>query len=150
MEVDNAVHQAQKELSQRFDFKGSKSSITYNKAEKKIILVGDDDFKLRSVKDILGGRMVKRGISLKSLNMKEPQGAFEGTLRQEIELTSGLPKEKSKELSKLIKEFHKKVQVQIEGDKLRVISPKKDDLQKVIAYLRGLDFSLPLQFTNYR
>lgn len=150
MEVENAVNQAQKELAQRYDFKGSKSSIDYNKAEKKITLVGDDDFKLRAVRDILSGRLVKRGISLKSLNKKDPEKAFEGTLRQVVELTNGFPKEKSKELSKLIKDFNKKIQVQIEGEKLRVISPKKDDLQGVIAYLRGIDFSLPLQFTNYR
>lgn len=150
MEVENAVHQAQKELSQRFDFKNSKSSIDYNKAEKKITVIGDDDFKLRAVMDILGGRLVKRGISLKALNKKNPEKAFEGTLRQVIELVNGLPKEKAKELVKIIKDFNKKVQSQIEGEKLRVISQKKDDLQAVIAHLRSINFSLPLQFTNYR
>ena len=150
MEVENAVNQAQKELAQRFDFKGSKSSIDYNKTDKKITLIGDDDFKLRSVLDILEGRLVRRNISIKSLNKKTPESAFEGTLRQEIELTSGLPKEKAKEVVKIIKDFSKKIQAQIEGEKVRVISPKKDDLQAVIAHLKSIDFSLPLQFTNYR
>ncbi|MCB4790383.1 MAG: YajQ family cyclic di-GMP-binding protein [Elusimicrobia bacterium] len=150
MEVENAVVQAQKELAQRFDFKNSKSSIEYNKTEKKITLVGDDDFKLRSVTDILEGRLAKRGVSAKSLDKKAPEKAFEGTLRQTISLVSGLPIEKAKELSKLIRDNVKKVQVQIEGEKLRVVSPKKDDLQAVIAFLRGQNFSLPLQFVNYR
>jgi cyclic-di-GMP-binding protein len=150
MEVENAIHMAQKELSQRYDFKGSKSSIDFDKAAKKIVLIGDDDYKLRAVRDIVETKLVKRGISLKSLNSKEPEQAFEGTLRQNIELTSGFPKEKAKELVKLIKDFTGKVQVQIEGEKVRVISSKKDELQNVIAHLRSKDFSLPLQFTNYR
>lgn len=150
MEVENAVHQAQKELSQRFDFKNSKSSIEYNKTEKKITLIGDDDFKLRAVTDILEERFAKRGISAKALKKKDPEKAFEGTLRQAIELISGFPIEKAKELVKLIKDANKKVQVQIEGEKLRVVSSKKDELQAVITYLKGINFSLPLQFTNYR
>ena len=150
MELENAVNQAQKELSQRFDFKGSKSSIEYNKTDKKITLVGDDDFKLRAVRDILEERLAKRGVSAKSLTKKEPEKAFEGTLRQTIELVSGFPKEKSKELVNLIKNFNKKVQVLVEGEKLRVVSGKKDDLQSVMAYLRGANFTLPLQFTNFR
>lgn len=149
-EVDNAVNQAKKELFQRYDFKNSKSSIDYNRAEKKITLVADDDFKLRSLRDILDTKMVKRNISLKALKYNEPQKAFEGTLRQIVELTSGLPREKQKDLVKIIKEFNSKLQAQIEGEKIRVSSPKKDDLQAVIARLRAIDFPLPLQFCNYR
>jgi uncharacterized protein YajQ (UPF0234 family) len=149
-EVDNAINQAQKELAQRFDFRGSKSSIEYRKDEKKIILVADDDFKLRALRDILEGRMAKRSVSLKSLKNNTPEKAFEGTLRQVVELTSGLPADKAKELIKIIKDSRLKVQVQIEGDKLRVSSAKKDDLQAIIAYLRNAQFSLPLQFKNYR
>jgi len=149
-EVDNAVNQAQKELSQRFDFKGSKSSIDLRKEEKKIILIADDDFKLRALRDILEGRMAKRGVSLKSLKNNEPEKAFEGNMRQVIELTSGFPSDKAKELVKLIKDSRLKVQAQIEGDKVRVISAKKDDLQAVIAHLRNATFSLPLQFKNFR
>jgi len=149
-EVDNAINQAQKELAQRYDFKGSKASIDYNKTDKKITLVADDDFKMRALRDILETRMAKRGVSIKALEYKEPEKAFEGTLRQVATITSGLPSEKAKELVKLIKDAKLKVQVQIEGAKVRVSSPKKDELQGVIAYLRGVNFALPLQFTNYR
>ena len=149
-EVDNAVNQAQKELAQRFDFKGSKSSIDYNKSEKKITLIADDDFKMRALRDILEGRMAKRGVSLKSMKSKEPEKAFEGTLRQVIELQSGLPSDRAKDLVKLIKDMKLKVQPQIEGEKVRVVSPKKDDLQEVIVRLKNAEFPLPLQFTNYR
>jgi uncharacterized protein YajQ (UPF0234 family) len=149
-EVDNAINQAQKELAQRFDFRGSKSSIDYNKADKKITLIADDDFKLRALRDILEGRMAKRGVSLKSLKNNEPENAFEGTLRQVIELTSGFPSEKAKELVKIIKDSRLKVQAQIEGDKVRISSPKKDELQAVIVHLHSVNFSLPLQFKNYR
>lgn len=149
-EIDNAVNQAKKELAQRFDFKGSKSSIDYNKEEKAITLIGDDDYKLRSLKDMLAGRLSKRNVSLKSLTFNEPEKAFEGTLRQKVEISTGIAKEKAKELAKIIKDLNLKVQTQIEGEKLRVSSPKKDDLQIVISHLRNLDFSLPLSFTNYR
>ena len=150
MEVDNAITQAQKELSQRYDFKGSKSSIDYNKTDKKITLIGDDDFKLKALIDIVEGKFAKRGVSLKTLNFKAKEQAFEGTVRQVIELISGLPSDKAKELSKLIKNSKIKVNTQIEGSKVKVSSPKKDDLQAVIAYLKTANFSLPLQFVNYR
>ena len=149
-EADNAVNQAKKELSQRYDFRGSKSSIEYNRDEKKITLIADDDFKLRSLTDILSTKIVKRGISLKSLNFKEPEKAFEGTLRQVIEINTGIPKEKAKDLVTIIKGLNLKVQTQIEGDKLRVSSPKKDDLQAVIAHLRSIDFPVAISFCNYR
>jgi len=149
-EVDNAVNQAKKELSQRFDFRGSKSSIDYNREEKKITLVADDDFKLRSLQDILNGRMVKRNISIKALTYKEPEKAFEGTFRQVIELVSGLEREKQKELVKIIRDLSPKIQTQIEGEKIKVSSPKKDDLQTVIDHLRNIEFPVAIQFTNYR
>jgi len=149
-EVDNAVNQAKKELAQRYDFKNSKSSIEYNRSEKKITLIADDDYKLRSLQDILVARLAKRGISHKSLVYKNPEKAFEGTLRQAVEISTGIPKEKSKDLTKVIKDLNLKVQTQVEGEKIKVSSPKKDDLQAVIAHLRTLDFSLPLTFTNYR
>lgn len=150
MEVDNAVNQAQKELANRFDFKGSKSSIDLNKNDKKITLVADDDFKLKALKDILEGRFAKRGISIKSLYYKAQEKAFEGYIRQSAEIISGIPSDKAKELVKIIKDSKLKVQTQIDGAKVRVISPKKDELQAVIAYLKQASFSLPLQFTNYR
>ena len=150
MEVDNAITQAQKELSQRYDFKGSKSSIEYNKAEKKITLIGDDDFKLKALVDIVEGKFAKRGVSLKSMEYMAKEQAFEGTVRQVIKLVSGLPSDKAKELSKLIKNNKFKVNTQIDGSKVKVSSPKKDELQAVIAFLKNSNFSLPLQFTNYR
>jgi len=150
MEVENAINQAQKELAQRFDFKGSKSSIDYNKTDKKITLIGDDDFKLKALIDIVEGKFAKRGVSLKTLNYKPKEQAFEGTVRQVIELISGLPSDKAKELSKLIKDSKIKVNTQIEGSKVKVSSAKKDDLQAIIAYLKTANFPLPLQFTNYR
>ncbi len=149
-EVDNAINQAKKELAQRFDFKGSKSSIDYNKQEKFITLIGDDDYKLRALKDILAGKLTKRNVPLKSLTFKEPEKAFEGTLRQKAEISTGIPKEKAKELAKIIKDLQLKVQTQIEGEKLKVSSAKKDDLQTVIAHIRSIDFPLSLSFTNYR
>lgn len=149
-EVDNAVNQAVKELSQRYDFKGSKSSISYDRAEKKIQLIADDDFKLRALTDILTTKLAKRGVSLKSLKFNTPEKAFEGTLRQSVELSVGITKEKAKELVAIIKGLNLKTQVQIEGEKLKVSSPKKDDLQAVILHLKSVDFALPLSFVNYR
>lgn len=149
-EMDNAVNQAKKELGQRYDFKNSKSSITYSREEKKITLVADDDYKLRSLTDILTTRMAKRNISVKSLKFNEPEKAFEGYRRQTVEIFTGIEKEKAKELAGIIKKLGLKVQTHIEGEKVRVSSPKKDDLQAVIAHLRTVNFSLPLSFCNYR
>jgi uncharacterized protein YajQ (UPF0234 family) len=149
-EVDNAVNQVKKEISQRYDFKGCKASVDFDKAEKKMTIIADDDFKLRSMKDILATKMAKRGVSLKSLVFKEPEKAFEGTLRQTVEIATGIDKEKAKDLVKIIKDLGLKVQTQIEGEKIRVSSPKKDELQAVISHLRTIDFSLALNFCNYR
>ncbi|MDR1511798.1 MAG: YajQ family cyclic di-GMP-binding protein [Endomicrobium sp.] len=150
MEVYNAVDQAQKEIANRFDFKGSKSSIELNKNDKKIILVADDEYKLKALKDILEGRFAKRGVSIKFLNYKNQEKAFEGCVRQTVEIVSGLAACKAKELLKIIKDSKVKVQAQIDGSKVRIVSSKKDDLQKVINYLRKISFSLSLQFVNYR
>jgi len=149
-EMDNAVNQANKELAQRYDFKNSKSSIAYDRKEKKITLIADDDFKLRALTDILATRMAKRGIYLKSLKFNNPEKAFGGTLRQIVDICVGIDKEKAKELTGIIKKLRYKVQTQIEGEKIKVSSLKKDDLQAVIAHVRSLDFSIPLSFCNYR
>jgi cyclic-di-GMP-binding protein len=149
-EVDNAINQAQKEIAQRYDFKNSKSSIDFNRGEKKITLVADDDFKLRALKEIIGTKLAKRSVSLKALMYKEIEKAFEGTIRQIIELANGIDKDKARELVKIIKGLNLKVQAQIEGEKLRVSGAKKDDLQAVMNHLRGIDFPLPLSFNNYR
>ncbi len=149
-EMDNAVNQAKKELTQRYDFKNSKASIAYDRKEKKITLIADDNFKLRALTDILAIRMAKRHISRKSLKFNAPEKAFEGYLRQSVEICTGIDREKAKELIGSIKKLGLKVQTQIEEEKIRVRSPKKDELQAVITHLKGLDFSIPLNFCNYR
>jgi cyclic-di-GMP-binding protein len=149
-EVDNAVNQAVKELSQRYDFKNSKASIAFDRKEKKVTLIADDDFKLRALTDILATRLAKRGVSIKAFKFNEPEKAFEGYLRQIVEICMGIDKDRAKELAGIIKGLGLKVQAQIEGEKIKVSSAKKDELQAVIAHLRGLDFSLPLNFCNYR
>ncbi|MCK4463937.1 MAG: YajQ family cyclic di-GMP-binding protein [Candidatus Omnitrophica bacterium] len=149
-EVDNAVNQTKKELSRRFDFKRSKASIEYNRNEKKVTLIGDDDFKLRALIDIFATKLAKRGVSRKLLIFKEPQKVFGGCLQQMVDLVSGIPHEKAKELTGIIKKLGLKVQVQIEGEKIRVFSQKKDNLQLVIEHLRKIDFPIALTFCNYR
>jgi hypothetical protein len=149
-EMDNAVNQANKELAQRYDFKNSKSSIAYDRTEKLVTLIADDDFKLRALTDMLVGRMAKRGISVKSLKFNDPEKAFEGYLRQKVEICIGIDKENAKKLTGIIKELGLKAQAQIEGEKIKVSSAKKDDLQAVIAHLRTLEFPIPLSFCNYR
>ena len=149
-EVDNGINQANKELAQRYDFKNSKASIAYDRKEKKITLIADNDFKLRALTDILLTRLSKRNVSLKALKYNNPEKAFEGYLRQVVEICMGIDKEKAKELTGIIKGLGLKVQTQIEGEKIKVSSAKKDELQAVIAHLKGLDFSLPLKFDNYR
>ena len=124
-EVDNAVNQAIKELSQRYDFKNSKASIAFDRKEKKITLIADDDFKLRALTDILTTRLAKRSVSIKALKFNEPEKAFEGYLRQKIEICMGIDKERARELTGIIKELGAKVQTQVEGDKIKVSSVKK-------------------------
>lgn len=147
-EVTNAVHQAQKEIEQRFDFKGSKSSIELQ--EEKIILISDDDFKLRNVIDILEGKLVKREVSLKALDYGKVQPAAGDTVRQEVKLIQGISQEKGKEINKIIKDSKIKVSSSIQGDQVRVTGKNRDDLQAVIALLRKQDLGVDLQFINYR
>lgn len=149
-EMDNAVNQANKELLQRYDFRGSKSSISYDRKEKLLTLLADDEFKLRALTDILVTRMAKRGISLKSLKFSDPEKAFEGYLRQKATICTGIDRERAKELVGIIKGLGLKAQTQIEGEKIKVSSAKKDDLQTIVAHLRSVDFSIPLSFGNYR
>lgn len=149
-EVRNAVDQALKEIRQRFDFKGSKSDITIED-DKALVVISDDDYKLKSVIDILQGRLIKRGISPKALSPGKVEQALGGTVRQRIELKLGLAGEDAKIITKLIKESGLKIQAQIQGDQLRVTGKNKDDLQSVMALLRAKeDLPVALQFTNYR
>lgn len=149
-ELDNAVNQAIKELSTRFDFKGSKSSIELLKSENKIKIIADDDLKLRNLHDILRGRMAARKISAKALDFGEPEKAFEGTLRQEISIIQGIAPEKSKEIVKRIKDGGFKVQASIQKDQVRVSSKSKDELQSVMQSFRAAPPDIPIQFTNFR
>lgn len=150
-EVDNAVNQAVKEIANRFDFKGSKSSLEFLKSEKKIRIIADDDLKLRNIHDILKTRLAARKVPLQGLQFGEPEKAFEGTLRQEVELIQGIAPDKAKEIVRRIKDSKLKVQATIQGDQVRVSGKSKDDLQGVMMLLRsGPTINVPLQFTNYR
>ncbi len=148
-EVDNAINQAQKEIAQRYDFKGTKSKIQWdNKNE--ITLIGDDDFKLKAVLDILQGKMVKRGISLKNIIMGTVEPASEACVRQKLTLQAGIPTEKAKQIIQTIKDAGLKVQPQIQDEQVRVTGKKKDDLQDVMGLVRKNDFGLDVQFLNFR
>ena len=150
-EFDNAVNQALKEIAQRFDFKNSKSAIEFDRKEKKVKLISDDDYKLRVLRELLTNKLARRGISAKSLDLKNPEKAAGDTVRQNIDIVVGLPKEKAKDLVKIIKGLNlRSVQPQIDDVKVRVVSTKKDDLQTVITRLKSIDFPLALQFINYR
>jgi uncharacterized protein YajQ (UPF0234 family) len=147
-EVTNAVQQAQKELSQRFDFKGSKSSIELTSEE--LVLVSDNEGKMISLKDILETRLVKRGVSLKAVDYGKLEDASLGTVRQKAKIVQGVESEKAKAIVKAIKDAKLKVQASIQGDQVRVTGRSKDDLQKAMAAVKEHDFGIPLQFTNYR
>jgi len=147
-EVANAVQQAQKELAQRFDFKGSKSSIELTAEE--IVLISDDEGKLRSVIDILESKLVKRHVALKALDYQKLEDASMGTVRQRVKIVQGIESDKAKAIVKSIKDAKLKVQASIQSDQVRVVGRNKDDLQKAIALVKQEDFGIPLQFTNYR
>jgi hypothetical protein len=151
MEVENAVHQASKELEQRFDFKGSMSSMELSKADKTITLKTENEYRLKTLVDMLQGKCVKRGVSLKALKFEKLEtGMVGGSVKQVITLQNGIPSDKAKEITKAIKESKIKVQAQVQGEQVRVQSPKIDDLQAVIAFLRKQDFGLDLQYVNFR
>ena len=149
-EIKNAIDQALKEVSQRFDFKGSKSDVTLEEKNNEIIVSSDDEYKLKSLIDILQAKLVKRGISLKALTYGKIESALGSTVRQSIKLQQGIPSEKAKEIVKAIKETRLKVQAQIQGDQLRVSGKNRDDLQSVIKLLRDSDFGIDMQYVNYR
>ncbi|MCI0469147.1 MAG: YajQ family cyclic di-GMP-binding protein [Nitrospirae bacterium] len=149
-EVLNAVNQAVKEIEQRFDFKGSKSSIDLDKDKAIIIVISDDEYKLKSVIDILQSKFVKRGIALKALSFGKVEPAAGNTVRQVITLQKGIPQEKAKEIAKIIKDMKLKVSAEIQKEQVRVRGKNKDDLQRIIAIFKERDFGIHLQFTNYR
>jgi cyclic-di-GMP-binding protein len=147
-ELDNALNQTRREIENRFDFKNSKTSIESD--DKKITIVTDDELKMRNVVDVLQGKAVKRGIDIKAFDFGEVEPAAGATVRQVITLRSGIPKDKSKPLMERIKALKLKVNAQYQDEQIRVSAKSRDDLQKVIADLKAMDFELPLQFTNYR
>ncbi len=149
-EVSNAVQQALKEISQRFDFKGSKSNIELNKDKAEILLIADDDYKLKSLAEILKSKLVKRNVSLKALTFGQVEKAAGDTVRQMVTLQQGLSAERAKDIVKLIKDTKLKVQSEIQKDQVRVRAKKIDDLQSVITMLKGRDFDFHVEFINYR
>jgi uncharacterized protein YajQ (UPF0234 family) len=149
-EVTNAIHQTLKEIQVRFDLKGSKSTIELNEKDHKIALASADEFKLRAVTEILEAKLVKRGVPLKGLEFGPVTPAAGSSVRQEISIQQGIPIEKAREIVKKIKESKIRVQASIQGDTVRVSGKNRDDLQKVIQALRGEDFGIDMQFTNYR
>lgn len=149
-EVSNAVQQAVKEISQRFDFRGSKSSIELDKGNNVITIISDDEYKLKSVVDILESKLIKRKVPIKALSYGKVESALSGTVRQPVTLQQGIPTEKGKEIVKAIKNTKLKVQAEIQKDQLRVRAKKIDDLQSVMQLLKEKDMGIHLDFVNYR
>ncbi|SEN34980.1 YajQ family cyclic di-GMP-binding protein [Paenibacillus sp. OV219] len=147
-ELNNAITQALREIETRFDFKNSKSSIDLEKED--IVVVSDDEYKLKSVIDILQSKMIKRGVPIKNMEFGKVEGASAGTVRQKIKLKQGIEQDISKKINTLIRDSKLKVKSQIQGDSIRVTGKSLDDLQSVMAMLRGADLQIDLQFTNYR
>ena len=148
-ELDNALNQARKEIAGRFDFKNSIATI--ENTDKEITVLADDELKLKNILDMIQSKAIKRGIDIKAFDMsKEPEAASGGALRMKIPLRAGIPKDKSKLLMEAIKAAKLKVNAQYQDEQIRISGKSKDDLQKVQSLLRGLDYELPLQFTNYR
>ena len=151
-EVDNAVNQATKEVQQRYDFKGTNCTITFDRAKSVLNLDADDDYRLKALYDVLQSKFVKRGVPLKNMKPGSVEPASGGRVRQAITLTQGIPTETAKQIVKDVKAHggFKKVQVAIQGDQLRVSSASKDELQNVIAFLKSQDYGIELSFGNYR
>src|SRR5215472_1703284 len=149
-EVMNAVQRAAKEIHQRYDLKDSKSSIELKEKENKILLASADEYKLKAVIDILQSKLVKRNVPLKGLSYGEITPAAGSTVKQEITLQQGIAIEKAREIVKAVKDSKLKVQASIQGDFVRIAGKDRDTLQSAIALLRGHDFGIDMQFTNYR
>src|ERR671917_1783518 len=147
-EITNAINQTSKEVSQRFDFKGSKASVTLE--EKELILAAEDETRLRNMNDILQQKLVRRGVPLKAFSYGKVEPAAGGTVRQRAAIQQGIPAEKAKEIVKHIKDTKAKVQASIQGDVVRVSGKDRDTLQDVMAKLKEKDFNINMQFTNYR
>jgi len=150
-EVDNAVNQAQKEIAQRYDFKGSKATIDFQRGEGKIALVADDDFRMRALFDVLQAKLIKRGVPVKNLDIGEVKPAGGDTVKRDVALKMSLDGDTAKKVVAAIKDAKmKKVQAAIQGEQVRVTSPSRDELQAVMQMLRAKDFGVELKFGNYR
>src|SRR5580704_9098026 len=149
-EVNNAIQQAMKEIITRYDLKDSKSNIELNEKDKKLILTSADDYKLKAVTEILQNKLVKRGVPLKNFTYGVVQPASGSSVRQEVTLQQGIPIEKAKDVVKKIKDSKLKVQASIQGEVVRVAGKDRDILQQAIALIKGSDFGIDIQFTNFR
>jgi uncharacterized protein YajQ (UPF0234 family) len=147
-EVTNAVHQTTKEVSQRFDFKGSAATVEI--VGKDLVLSAEDETRLRNMNDVLQTKLVKRGISLKALDYQKVEPAAGGTVRQLVKIQQGIPTEKAKEIVRFIKDAKLKVQASIQGESVRVSGKDRDTLQETIAMLKAHDFGIDMSFDNYR
>ncbi|MEK0315960.1 YajQ family cyclic di-GMP-binding protein [Cohnella sp. 56] len=147
-EVNNAVQQAMKEIETRFDFKGSKSNISLE--GESLVVASDDEFRLKSVIDILQSKLIKRGVPIRNMDYGKIEPASGSTVRQNIKLKMGVDQDNARKINILIRDSKLKVKSQIQGDQLRVTGKSKDDLQAVMTLLKGADLPLELQFTNYR
>ncbi|MGH7232411.1 MAG: YajQ family cyclic di-GMP-binding protein [Nitrospiraceae bacterium] len=149
-EVKNAIDQALKEIHQRFDFKGTRTELTLKEKENELVIISDDEYKLKNVIDIVKAKLVKRNVSVKAFAFGSLELALGGTVRQIAKIQNGLTTEKAKEVTKEIKDAKFKAQAQIQGDQVRIQGKSRDELQAVIAFLKGKDFGIDLQFINYR
>ncbi len=147
-EVTNAINMAMKEIQNRYDFKGSKSSITLEGDE--LVLISDDDFKMNQLKDVLLGRLIKRQVPVKNLQYGKLENAAGGTVRQRAKLVQGIDRDNAKKINTIIKNSKLKVKSQVQDDQIRVSGKSKDDLQKVIALIREADLPIDVQFVNFR
>ncbi|MCM3352476.1 YajQ family cyclic di-GMP-binding protein [Bacillus halotolerans] len=147
-EVQNAIQIALKEISTRYDFKGSKSDISLDKEE--LVLVSDDEFKLSQLKDVLVSKLIKRSVPTKNIDYAKIENASGGTVRQRAKLVQGIDKDNAKKINTIIKNSGLKVKSQVQDDQVRVTGKNKDDLQQVIATVRGADLPIDVQFINFR
>ncbi len=147
-EVQNAIQIALKEISTRYDFKGSKSDISLDKEE--LVLVSDDEFKLSQLKDVLVSKLIKRNVPTKNINYGKVENASGGTVRQRAKLVQGIDKDNAKKINTIIKNSGLKVKSQVQDDQVRVTGKNKDDLQQIISAVRGADLPIDVQFINFR
>jgi cyclic-di-GMP-binding protein len=147
-EVTNAITQTMKEIQTRYDFKGSKSEVSLDKEE--LVLISDDEYKLDQLKDVLLGKMIKRGIPIRNLDYGKIEKAAGATVRQRAKLIQGIDKENAKKINTIIKNSGVKVKSQVQDDQVRVSGKNRDDLQQIIALVKGADLTVDVQFINYR